>query len=82
NVAPFVIGIAKADGFVLTLIQRNYIIPCRRKAALTTSEDNQTTVTICVVAELAPRVRDNVLMGELILDDLPPRPRGVPRIQV
>lgn len=82
NVAPLAIGIAKADGFVLTVIRKNNTIPSRKTVILTTSEDNQTTATICVVAGLAPRVRDNFIMGEFSLDGLPPRPRGIPRIQI
>ena len=82
NVAPLSIGIAKADGFALTIIPRNNTIPSRKTAILTTSEDNQTTATIRVIAGLAPRVEDNFIMGEFILDGLSPRPGGLTRIQI
>jgi len=82
NVTPLAIGIVKADGFVLTIIRRFNTIPSSKKAILTTSEDNQTTATIRVVAGQAPRVRNNFIMGEFILDNLAPHPRGVARIQV
>ena len=82
DVASLSIGVAKADGFALTVVPRHTTIPSQKTAILTTSEDNQTTATICVIAGLAPRVKDNFIMGEFILDGLPPRPRGLTHIQI
>ena len=49
------------DLSLLSFRRKHNTIPSRKTAVLTTSEDNQTTATICVVAGLAPRVRDNFL---------------------
>ncbi|KAF8157107.1 heat shock protein 70kD, peptide-binding domain-containing protein [Crassisporium funariophilum] len=82
NVVPLRVGIAKADGFVLTLLRRNCTLPSQRSAVLTTSTDNQTSVTVRIVVGVSPRNKDNTIIAELVLDGLEPRPKGVPHIRV
>lgn len=82
NVAPLRLGIAKSDGFVVTIIPRHNTIPTQGSAIFTTSKDNQTKATIRVMVGLAPRARDNVVATELVLDGISPRPKGATLIRV
>ncbi|KAJ3512853.1 hypothetical protein NLJ89_g3281 [Agrocybe chaxingu] len=82
NVAPLRVGIAKADGFVLTVIPRSNTLPQHKSALLTTSKDDQTKVVVKVVVGISPRVADNATIAELVLDGLAPRAKGVARVKV
>ncbi|CAA7268852.1 unnamed protein product [Cyclocybe aegerita] len=82
NVAPLRVGIAKADGFVLTLIPRSNTLPQHKSVLLTTSKDDQTKVVVKVVVGISPRVADNTTIAELVLDGLVSRPKGVARVKV
>lgn len=82
NTAPLHIGVAKSDGFVLTLLPKNFTLPNRRSALFTTSKENQTQVTIRVLAGIAPRVEENTVVAELVLEGLTPHPDGAPVVRV
>ncbi|PPQ73228.1 hypothetical protein CVT26_015031 [Gymnopilus dilepis] len=82
NTAPLRIGIAKSDGFVLTLLPKNFTLPNKRSALLTTSQDNQTRVAIRIVAGVSPRVGENTVVAELTLEGLAPRPAGTSNVKV
>lgn len=82
NLAPLRVGIAKADGFVLTLIPRGHTLPQHKSAVLTTFRDGQTKARVKIVVGMSPRAQDNTTIAELILDGLSPCPTGVPLIRV
>ncbi|CAA7268854.1 unnamed protein product [Cyclocybe aegerita] len=83
NVAALRVGIAKSDGFVVSIIPRNHTLPAIAKTAhFTTSEDDQTTATVKIVFGASPKAQDNLTIAQLQLKGLPPRPKGVPRIKV
>ncbi|KAF8157110.1 hypothetical protein B0H34DRAFT_712147 [Crassisporium funariophilum] len=82
NVAPLRVGIAKSDGYVLTLLPRGQTLPNTKSAVLTTSKDNQTKVTVKIVVGASRKVSANTVIAELVLDGLAPRPKGVPHIRI
>ncbi|KAJ3512856.1 hypothetical protein NLJ89_g3282 [Agrocybe chaxingu] len=83
NVAVLRVGIAKSDGFVVSIIPRNHTLPAIAKTAhFTTSEDGQTTATVKIVFGASPKAQDNLTIAQLQLKGLPPRPKGIPRIKV
>lgn len=79
---PLRVGVAKADGLVLTIIRRNCTLPQHRSAILTTSMDDQTKITVKIVVGVSPQVKDNTIIAELVLDGLSPRPAGIPLIRI
>jgi len=48
----------------------------------TTATDFQTSVQIHVLQGERPLAKDNLSLGQFILDGIPPAPRGVPQIEV
>jgi len=63
---------------VVNLIPEASALPCERKSRFAYAYDNMTAVRV-TVTEGAGRTRDEVVVvGELVLDKLPPRPRGTP----
>ncbi|PPR02238.1 hypothetical protein CVT24_011466 [Panaeolus cyanescens] len=70
NVSPLNVSIAKADGFVHTLIGRNMTLPNRQTAIFTTEKKDQRQVTVDVVVGVTPRINDNTVIAKLVLDEL------------
>jgi molecular chaperone DnaK len=84
DVTPLSLGIETLGGVLTKLIERNTTIPTTKKETFSTAEDNQTAVTIRVfqgesqIAESS----SNRLLGQFNLEDIPPAPRGMPKIEV
>ncbi|KIM29849.1 hypothetical protein M408DRAFT_108230 [Serendipita vermifera MAFF 305830] len=74
-VAPVPIGITLANGKVVTAVQRKVYFPSKKSITLTTSRDNQTSVTVNFVNGTTPA-------GKIVLEGITPKPKGTVRIQV
>jgi molecular chaperone DnaK len=64
------------------IIERNTTIPVKKSQIFSTAANNQTSVEIKVVQGERPMANDNKLLGNFILDGIPPAPRGMPQIEV
>lgn len=63
---------------VVTLIPKSTSVPCEKKGRFAYAYDNMTAVRV-EVTEGAGTSRDDIkVIGEVILEDLPPRPKGTP----
>lgn len=82
DVTPLSLGIETAGGIMSKLIPRNSTIPCRREEIFTTYMDDQPSVLIQVFEGERPRTADNNCLGKFELTNIPPAPRGVPKIVV
>jgi len=82
DVTPLTLGVEVLGGLVEPIIERNTTIPVRKSKIFTTASDFQTSVVVHVVQGERPLAKDNISLGQLILDGIPPAPRGVPRIEV
>ena len=63
------------------MIKRNTTIPAKKADIFTTVVDNQKGIRVRVVQGERPMAADNRSLGEFILDDILPAPRGVPKIE-
>jgi molecular chaperone DnaK len=82
DVTPLSLGIATFDGHFATLIQRNSTLPMRKSHVFTTTRDGQTAVKIRVMQGESERAEENHLLGEFVLSDIPPAPKGAAEIEV
>jgi molecular chaperone DnaK len=82
DVTPLTLGIETLGGVATSLIERNTTIPTKKSQIFSTAADGQTSVEIKVVQGERPMAADNKLLGNFILDGIPPAPRGVPQIEV
>ena len=82
DVTPLSLGIETLGGIATALIERNTTIPTRKSQTFSTAANNQTSVEIKVVQGERPMAADNKLLGNFILDGIPPAPRGMPQIEV
>jgi molecular chaperone DnaK len=82
DVTPLTLSIETLGGVATSLIERNTTIPTRKSQIFSTASDMQTSVEIKVVQGERPMAADNKLLGNFILDGIPPAPRGIPQIEV
>ncbi len=82
DVTPLTLSIETLGGVATSLIERNSTIPTRKSQIFSTASDMQTSVEIKVVQGERPMAADNKLLGNFILDGIPPAPRGVPQVEV
>jgi molecular chaperone DnaK len=82
DVTPMSLGIGTFDGRFATLIARNTTAPCMKAHSFTTTRDDQSAVKIRVLQGENERAEENHLLGEFVLSNIPPAPRGEPEIEV
>jgi len=82
DVTPLSLGIETLGGVMTKLIDRNTTIPIRKSQVFSTADDNQSAVTIHVLQGEREFSRDNRTLGRFDLTGIPPKPRGMPQIEV
>jgi molecular chaperone DnaK len=82
EVTPRGLGIATVAGFCEELIRRNSRVPAEIRKLFTTSRDQQDLVRIVVCQGESRRLDNNTVIGDLVLQNLPRRPRGETSIEV
>jgi len=82
DVTPLSLGVETAGGIMTVMIPRNTTIPSGKKEVFTTFSHNQTAVDVKVFQGERKMAEDNRLLGVFRLDNIPPAPKGVPKIEV
>lgn len=82
DVTPLSLGIETLGGVFTRLIPRNTTIPTKKTEIFSTAQDNQSAVTVRVFQGEREIAEQNKLLGEFDLKDIPPAPRGMPKIEV
>ncbi len=82
DVSPLSLGLETEGGVLTVLVERNTTIPTTKKETFSTAADNQRAVTVSVYQGERPMAKDNRLLGQFNLEDIPSAPRGVPKIEV
>ncbi|NIM47204.1 MAG: Hsp70 family protein [Candidatus Aenigmarchaeota archaeon] len=82
DITSLTLGIKTSDGIMTPLIEKNTPIPTSKTKFFSTTSDNQQLVKIQILQEKGSMSADGQVLGILILDKIPPAPRGVPRIEV
>ncbi len=82
DVTPLSLGIETLGGVFTRLIPRNTTIPSKKTEIFSTAMDNQPAVTVRVFQGEREIAVENKMLGEFDLQDIPPAPRGVPKIEV
>ncbi len=82
DVTPLTLGVETMGAVMTPIIERNTTIPARRSQTFSTAEDGQTAVDIHVLQGERSMAADNMSLGRLRLEGIPPAPRGTPQIEV
>ena len=82
DVTPLSLGIETLGGVCTKIIERNTTIPTHKSQIFSTAADNQPSVDIHVLQGEREMAAGNTTLGRFELTDIPPAPRGVPKIEV
>lgn len=82
DVVPLSLGIKSNRGIMQIFIERNTTIPCQETKELTTTEDDQTSMTIEIFEGERSFCTDNNLLGAIELKGITPAPKGTFKIDV
>jgi molecular chaperone HscC len=86
DICPFTLGVEvckkfgnrEVDGYFLPIIHRNTTIPVSREEVVRTMRPNQPGVTVKVYQGESRNVKDNLLLGTLEVEGIPPGPSDQP----
>ena len=82
DITPLSLGIETLGGVCTKIIERNTTIPTHKSQIFSTAADNQPSVDIHVLQGEREMAAGNKTLGRFELTDIPPAPRGVPKIEV
>jgi molecular chaperone HscA len=82
DITPLSLGIETVGGLMDTIIPRNSKIPTKVGRQYTTSVDGQKNLRISVYQGERDLVEHNRKLGEFILNEIPPMPAGLPKIEI
>ena len=82
DVLPLSLGIETQGGVFTPILEKNTTIPVRKSEVFSTTQDNQSMVSIQVYQGERSMAADNKLLVKFDLVGIPPAPRGVPQIEV
>ncbi len=82
DVTPLSLGVETAGGVFTKLIERNTAIPHKKTETFTTYSDFQPSVEINILQGERAMAGDNKSLGRFQLSEIPPAPRGTPKIEV
>lgn len=82
DVLSISLGLETMGNVFTKMVESNTTIPCRKEQTYTTGSDNQSSVEIKVYQGERPLTKDNKLIGNFVLGDIMPAPRGIPQISV
>jgi molecular chaperone DnaK len=79
---PLSLSVETFGGVSTMLIPRGTGLPTARRETFSTVTDNQPSIQVHVLVGDRTLAVDNVTVGKLSVDEIPPAPRGVPRFEV
>jgi molecular chaperone DnaK len=82
DVTPLSLGIETLGGVFTKLIEKNTTIPTKASQTFSTAENNQSAVTVHVLQGEREQAAANKSLARFDLAGIPPKPRGVPQIEV
>ncbi len=82
DVTPHSLGLETAGGYCRRIIHKNAPVPTEQTRSFTTAQDGQEEVVVRVCQGEHDAFADNEELGEVVLDQLPPKRRGELTIEV
>lgn len=79
---PIGLGVAIAGGDFGIIIPRNTAIPTKKTISFTNSDENQTSVAVAIFEGESEVALDNLYLGHVVLQEIPPCQKGTMLIDV
>ena len=76
DVTPLSLGLELNNGEMDVLIEKNTTIPCEKEAKYKTVKDNQQTIKVKVYQGERKLAKGNKFLGECLISNIPPKPKG------
>lgn len=76
------VGLETLGNVFTKMIDSDTTIPVTKSQIFSTAVDNQPSVSIVVGQGERPLMKDNKILGQFNLDNIPPASRGVPQIEI
>ena len=76
DVTPLSLGLELSNGEMDILIPRNTKIPCKKEAKYRTVKENQKIIKLKMFQGERKLAKENKYLGQCIISDIPPRPKG------
>lgn len=76
DICPFSLGVSIIGGVFSPIIERNETLPCSRRGYYVTVNDDQEQLTFKIYQGENMVAKENLLLGEMQLTDLPKGPKG------
>ena len=76
DVTPLSLGLELNNGEMDVLIEKNTTIPCEKDAKYRTVRDNQQTIKVKVYQGERKLAKGNKFLGECLISNIPPKPKG------
>ena len=76
DVTPLNLGLELNNGEMDVLIKRNTTIPCEKEEKYRTVRDNQQEIKVKVYQGERKLAKANKILGECIISNIPPKPKG------
>ena len=74
--------VKRVRGVFSVIIEKDTDLPARGSLPYGTSEDNQTSASIRIYEGEEKKAAENCFLGELIVEGIPPAPKGVEKVEV
>ena len=82
DVTPLSLGLRLNNGEMAVIIEKNSPIPCEKKETFGTVKDNQKNVRVKIYQGEYKYADKNHFVGEILITDLPPLPKGKVQVTV
>ena len=82
DVIPLSLGVETRGGQMCTIVDRNSTVPLSQEKMFTTTDNKQKSVLIQIFQGERAFTKNNHCLGTFELNDIPPAPKGVPKIKV
>lgn len=82
DITSLSLGVEVMGGIMDVIIKRNTIIPIIKRKKYTNDTDNETSIKIKIFEGERQMTKNNIYLGEIILNNLTPVPRGCADIDV
>lgn len=79
---PLTVRLETRGGVATPLVLRGTPLPAKRSDTFATAADNQVSVEISLWLGESPLVRNNIPLGKMHLEGIPPAPKAQPQIKV